>query len=148
MNCYLSGILGLALLSGSIATLTVSEEQHNILRKVFSNELDKKYENIINERRNHYIIGLLIGFVLSYIVLKTFQLSNYFTRMTLFLSITLGSAVIFYTVMPKSDYMLNYLKTPEENKKWLDVYKTMKTRYIVGLILGFLAAIPLAKLFC
>lgn len=38
--------------------------------------------------------------------------------------------------MPKSDYMLNYLKTPEENKKWLDVYKTMKFRYFYGFIIG------------
>ena len=148
MNCYISAILGLALLGGSLATLSVSEEQHNILRKVFSDELDKKYENIITERRNHYIIGLLIGFILSYITLNIFHISNYFTRITLSLSIILGSAVIFYTVMPKSDYVLNYLKTPEENKKWLDMYKTMKTRYLIGLILGFLSAIPLSKLLC
>jgi hypothetical protein len=50
--------------------------------------------------------------------------------------------------MPKSDYMLNHLKTPEENRKWLQVYNTMKNRYYLGFLLGILAAIPLANVLC
>jgi hypothetical protein len=148
MNCYVSGILGLALLGGSISTLSITEEQHNFLRNVFSDELDKIYEKIITERRNHYILGLIIGIILSFIVLYNVRISNYFTRITLFFTITLGTAVVFYTIMPKSDYMLNHLKTSEENKKWLEVYRFMKTRYIMGLILGALAAIPLSNILC
>jgi uncharacterized protein YacL len=148
MNCYLSGIIGLALLGGSILTLTVNKEQHNILRNVFSGDLANIYDKIATERRNHYIIGLLIGLFISFIVIKNMDTLNYFTRVTLFFAITLGTALIFYTIMPKSDYMLNYLKTPEENKKWLAVHKTMKTRYSIGLVLGFLSAIPLGNTFC
>ena len=148
MNCYIFGLSGLALLGGSIATLTVSKEQHNVLRNVFSNELDKKYENISNERRNHYIIGLVMGIILSLIIVKNVSIENYFKRVMLFLTITFVTAIIFYTVMPKSDYMLNYLKTPEEINKWLEVYKTMKTRYYTGFILGLLAAIPISYISC
>lgn len=148
MNCYLSGIAGLALLGGSVYTLTASERQHAILINVFSNELDKKYEAIIKERRNHYIIGLIIGMVLSYYIMRNIDTIGYFTRITLFFTITLTTGVVFYMLMPKSDYMLNYLKTPEENKKWLEVYKTMKQRYFVGFLLGALAAIPIANILC
>jgi uncharacterized protein YacL len=141
-------MIGLALLGGSIATLTVSKEQHNLLRNTLSEELDKKYEKIAKQRRNHYILGLLIGLFISYIVIKNTNIKNYFTRITLFFTITLGTAIIFYMIMPKSDYMLNHLKTPEQNKRWLDIYKTMKNRYLLGFILGILAAIPLGNTFC
>ncbi len=50
MNCYLSGLLGLAMLGGSVATMTVSEEQHANLREVLSDELDRKYDAIVRER--------------------------------------------------------------------------------------------------
>jgi hypothetical protein len=148
MNCYIFGLSGLALLGGSIATLTVSKEQHNLLKNVFSDELDKKYENISNERRNHYIIGLVMGIIISIIVVKNVVIENYFKRVMLFLTITFATAILFYSIMPKSDYMLNYLKTPEEINKWLEVYKTMKTRYFSGFILGLLAAIPISYISC
>jgi uncharacterized protein YacL len=148
MDCYFSGFMGIALFFGSIATLSVNEEQHKILRNVFSDDLDKKYEDIINERRNHYIIGIIIGILISYFVSKNIRILNDFTRITLFLTITLGTAVLFYMLMPKSDYMLNHLKTSEENKKWLNVYNSMKSRYFIGFVLGILATIPLARTLC
>lgn len=148
MDCYFYGIIGLGLLSASIATLTVTKEQHDVLRNVFSKELDKKYENIIIERRNHYIMGLILGIFISFVISKNVIILNNFARLMLFLTITLGTAVMFYMIIPKSDYMLNHLKTPEENKKWLEIYKTMKSRYFIGFVLGMLATIPLARTFC
>lgn len=148
MDCYLSSFLALGLIGGSISTLSVNKEQHDILRNVFSDRLDLKYEMISLERRNHYLIGLGIGLILSTIIVNSVGIENYYTRVTLFLTITLGSAVLFYMSMPKSDYMLNHLKTPEENRKWLQVYNTMKNRYYLGFLLGILAAIPLANVLC
>ncbi len=148
MNCYLSSILGLGLLGGSIVTMTVSKEQHKTLKDVFSDDLDKKYDHIITERRNHYLIGLVVGIIISIIILKKITNVNYYTRITLFLAITLGSAVLIYMLLPKSDYMLNYLKTPEENQKWLEVYKTMKSRYYIGFILGIIGAVLLGSVYC
>jgi hypothetical protein len=148
MNCYVSGILGTAMLAASISTMTVTKEQHDVLRKVLSDDLDKVYENIIAERRNHYIIGLVLGLALSYTVLKFLKISNRFHRMSLFVLITLVTGGLFYSLMPKSDYMLNHLKTEEENKRWLEVYKTMKQRYLIGFIFGALAAVPLANALC
>ena len=50
--------------------------------------------------------------------------------------------------MPKSDYMLNHLTTQEENKAWLEVYKQMQQKYLIGFILGSLSAIPLSLILC
>lgn len=148
MNCYLSGIIGASLLAGSAMTLSVSEEQHDVMRKVLSPELDQVYEKIITERRNQYIHGLILGIFVSFVFLYNFRITNRFFKISAFLAITLSVAVIYYTLMPKSDYMLNHLKSEEENKAWLEVYKTMKFRYFVGLLMGALAAIPLANIMC
>ncbi len=148
MNCYISGIAGLALLGASISTMSVNKQQQNVLKSVLSDDLDKKYESIVIERRNHYIMGLVLGMIISFIVVNKVKSSNYFTRLSLFTMITLVTAVIFYMLMPKSDYMLNHLKTEQENKQWLQVYKTMQSRYFIGLVLGALAAIPIANIMC
>jgi uncharacterized protein YacL len=148
MNCYLSGILGTAMLGAAVSTMSVTEEQHTVLRNTFSDDLDRIYENIVIERRNHYILGLILGLVLSYVVLQRVKINNRFHRMSLFFMITLMTGVVFYFLMPKSDYMLNHLKTEEQNKAWLEVYKTMKQRYFVGFLFGALAAIPLSHALC
>lgn len=148
MNCYLSGILGIAMLGASVSTMSVSEEQHNLLRQTFSEELDTIYGNIVIERRNHYVMGIILGLALAYVVLLNVKITNRFHRMSLFVLITLMTAVVFYFLMPKSDYMLNHLKTEEQNKAWLEVYKTMKQRYFLGFLLGALAAIPISNAFC
>jgi hypothetical protein len=43
---------------------------------------------------------------------------------------------------------LNHLRSEEENKAWLSVYKNMKFRYLIGFVLGALAAIPLGNALC
>ena len=148
MNCYLSGILGIAMLGASVSTMTVTEEQHNLLRQTFSDDLDVLYGNIVVERRNHYVMGLVLGLALAYVVLQMVKINNRFHRMSLFVLITLMTGVVFYFLMPKSDYMLNHLKTEEQNKAWLEVYKTMKQRYFLGFLFGALAAIPISNAFC
>ena len=148
MNCIAAGVLGVAMLGASVSTMSVSEEQHNMLRKTFSDELDEIYGNIVIERRNHYVQGLLLGALIAYFVLLLVKVSNRFHKMSIFVTITLMTGVVYYFLMPKSDYMLNHLKTPEQNKAWLEVYKTMKQRYFLGFVLGALAAVPLAYAMC
>lgn len=148
MNCIAAGVLGIAMLGASVSTMSVSEEQHNVLRKTFSDELDEIYGSIVIERRNHYIQGLLLGALIAYFVLLLVKVSNRFHKMSIFVTITLMTGVVYYFLMPKSDYMLNHLKTPEQNKAWLEVYKTMKQRYFLGFVLGALAAVPLAYAMC
>jgi len=65
-----------------------------------------------------------------------------------FFAVTLIVAIVYYQLMPKSDYMLNHLKTPEQTKAWLDVYLTMKHRHIGGFLLGALAAVPVSLALC
>jgi hypothetical protein len=41
--------------------------------------------------------------------------------------------------MPKSTYMLEHIDTAEQAKAWLEIYKLMKTRCQLGMLLGVIA---------
>jgi len=148
MNCILSGIVGIGLLGGSLLTMTVSKEEHMRLKATLSDELDTIYTNIAIERRNLYVQGLVLGLVLAVVVCWKLKISNKFHKVSLMTAITLFVAFSYYSLMPKSDYMLNHLKTEEQNKAWLAVYKTMKERYMLGIVGGALAAVPLSYAMC
>lgn len=148
MNCITSTLFGLGMVAATFSTMTVTKEQHDVLRKKLSKELDIIYTAIANERRNHYIQGLLLGLVLSYFLGSLVETKNKFHRITFVLSITTLVSVLYYFLMPKSDWMLNHLKTEEQTRAWLEIYKTMKSRYFWGFVLGSLSAIPIGLAMC
>lgn len=150
MNCTTSAVLGIGLLGAATYTSLVPKEDVNRLRDTVSGEAAEAYEKISKERVTLYTVGLVLGLILAYLVVYVYgrRIANRFHRATTFVAIMLFTAVFFYTVYPKSDYMMNHIKTEEEAKAWMHVYKTMKMRYIIGFVLGALAAIPLANAFC
>jgi uncharacterized protein YacL len=148
MNCYTSGILGLGMLFATYSTVSISNQEEKKLLEIFPPELDKIYLQIANERANIYFQGLILGLIISYLLLNSIKLTTSFHKATFFLAVTLIISVLYYFIIPKSDYMLNHLQTPEQNKAWLEVYKNMQKRYITGFIIGCLSAIPISHAVC
>jgi len=148
MNCILSSVAGLGLLGGSISTMLVSETELDKISGSFSPDVAEAYRSIVKERTLHYIQGILLGLVVSFFVVYSMKIAKRFHRIMLFFGVTLFTGLTYYTVMPKSDYRLNHLEKPEDIQAWLETYKTMKWRYIVGIVLGALAAIPIGNAYC
>jgi hypothetical protein len=151
MNCcYTAAAIAFALLGGSFATLTVTKEQHNVLRQTFSPELDEIYTRIVKERATNYIHGILLGVVLSFIILYFAgqKIHNRYYHASIFFAITLTTSVFYYMLKPKTDYILNHLKSEEENKAWLYIYNEMKTRYLWGMLLGAAASLAFSFVLC
>ena len=148
MNCQISFVIGLGLLGASFATMTVSQDQIKTLSDKLSPELQEKYKSIVEDRKNTYIQGLLLGLVVSFFVLRNLNTSNKYYKIMSHVAITMLVTVFYYLLKPKQDYILKYLKTEDDNKAWLEVYKTMRHRYIIGMILGFVASIPISNSFC
>ncbi len=148
MNCYTSGIIGLGMLFATYSTVSISDDEEKKLLDIFPPELDKIYIKIAKERANIYFQGLILGLVASYLLLSLVSLTTAFHKATFFLAVTLITSVFYYFIVPKSDYMLNHLQTPDQNKAWLEVYKNMQKRYITGFIIGALSAIPISYAVC
>ena len=152
MNCYISAILGFGLLGGLITTNTVSASEHKKLSHLLSPSLAAKYSKIVSERKTLYIQGLVLGLVVA-LVVKNYIAYDYlkntvFHKFVLTLGITLLVAVTWYTLVPKSGYMLDSLTTPQQTRAWFAVYKQMKRKYTLGVLLGVVAAILIAKSAC
>jgi hypothetical protein len=116
----------------------------------FINTLDfrqsKIYESVINERMNLYvrgqILGLVIGLGLLYIAYlnrnKQNSVIKYFNVCGLVIVVSVVS-YFYYSLSPKSTYMLKHLYTREQNDRWLDIYKEMKNCSIEGFLIGIIA---------
>lgn len=147
-NCFVAAVLAIALLGATFFTMSISKEQSEVLRRVLSPEKAQKYEAIAKERANIYMTGLIIGIVLALVALFYARPVNMFHRVMMSVAIVLVSSVFYYTLAPKSDYMIRHLSSEKENRAWLDVYRGMKTRYVWGFVLGTAVALPLAYTYC
>ena len=67
-----------------------------------------------------------MGSIVAYFASDMVASKSMFHKLAVFTAITLLICVVYYSVMPKSDYMLNHLKTEEQIQEWFDVYLTMK----------------------
>jgi hypothetical protein len=114
----------------------------------------EKYENIIKMRSMKSLQGYVLGIILSLVVL----LYNYYvpsrtSRLTTTTMVCIAGAItmlthyFYYMLSPKSDWMLNHLKTPEQNKEWLNVYRTMSWKYHSSLLVGVISAFILGNVF-
>lgn len=148
MNCYTSGIIGLGFLIASYSTMSVSVAEKQLFKKKLSPSLIKIYDEITSERRNQYIQGLILGLIISYIFLIFGKTNNKYHNLVFSLAITVATSVIYYFLTPKSDYMLNHLKTHKHNKAWLKIYSVMKKRYLLGFLLGSFSSLPISYVFC
>ena len=132
-----------------IATIFMmaSTSQNNIIKKYesqLSNELKTTYQSIVQERLQNYYIGYTLGFVVAIFIL----FYNYRFRKIPASSLSVVCTVVavsflvnyfYYILAPKKDWMLNHLKTPEETKAWLQMYREMQFNYHLGLVLGIIA---------
>jgi hypothetical protein len=124
----------------------------NDYKNQLSDDLKTKYEEITKERMKIYFTGYFLGFLLSLgVVLYNYYISKKkFTTIGLIctvISISFITNYFYYNLHSKKQWMLDYIKTPEDTKLWLNMYKEMKTQYLVGLLCGIIAVIMLGLAF-
>ena len=112
-------------------------------RDQLSPELREKYDSIRKERCKIYFQGYILGFILSLFII----LYNYIYKkdkigtvyiVCLVLATSFITNYFYYTLHPKSDWMLNNITNPQEAKAWLNMYKEMQKYYHTGMLLGLI----------
>jgi hypothetical protein len=135
--------------------MNYSIEKSQIILKYKSQlpeNLQKIYEQITNERTSIYYQGYVIGFILSlFIILGNVYSEHKMLSTTSMLCLVLATSFItnyfYYTLSPKKNWMLNYIKTPDQTKAWLQMYRRMQVYYHTGLVLGIIAVVIFAHAF-
>ena len=149
MACFNYCALGAALLGSSILAMMSSKKSKNFVnfRKLLNQRQLEIYEMVTKERLSIYIQGLILGVLLA--VLITFNSSLKGTsKLCVFVVIALGVNYMFYSLHPKSTYMLLHLNSQQQNAAWLNIYKEMKLRSKLGLLLGLAGYILLGNGLC
>lgn len=102
------------------------------------------YDNIVKERLNISYQGYGLGLILSLIIIlynvsfKSRQLSS-LPIICIVIATSVLTNYFYYTLYPKTDSMLNYVKNNNDAKEWYVMYKEMQYNYHLGLVLGIIA---------
>ena len=112
-------------------------EEHEFIQTL-DEEQKATYQNIVRERFRIFMVGSLIGLVLglAYLFYAIRAKVHMGMRICVAFTILIGVPYMYYSMAPKSDWMLLHLKTPEQVKEWLDVYQFMKSQCHMGFLLG------------
>ena len=150
ISCFIAAVFLIAMIYFNISTL--NSEVVKKYKDSLSPDLQVVYDKIAKERLSISMTGYFFGLVLSIIIIfyNTRLKQNRLGAKSLVCIIITTSFLtnyFYYTLSPKSDWMLNHLKTPEENKAWVEMYREMKYNYHLGFVFGIIAVGMLAFAF-
>jgi hypothetical protein len=111
------------------------------LVKHFNDEQIDYYKHVIKERTVIYLTGFGIGLVSSLVLL--FALKNKLKLNPWIITCTCVSVsyivmYFYYTLSPKMDLMVVQLDKKEARLAWQEYYTTMKNKYHISMLLGFI----------
>jgi uncharacterized protein YacL len=113
-------------------------------KEKLSSDLQKRYDNISEERMKSSVYGYILGFILSLFIIfynlnfKRVRMNNTSLVCTVMATCFLTN-YFYYMLSPKSDWMLNHISNSEQVKAWLQMYREMSYNYHAGLVLGIIA---------
>ena len=132
--------ISIAFICATIATTTNAKHVKKDLLDQLTDKEKEIYDEIIEERKNIYYQGLILGDLIASIYLFFTYDQNLYRTLFVSIAITFIVNYFYYVLMPKSKYMLQYLDTPEENKAWLKIYRFMQVRYHAAFLYGLIAS--------
>ena len=148
MVCAISCLLSTVFIISMIYfyNATSKSEIVKTYKEKLSPELREKYEQISKERMRISYQGYTLGFVLSMLIIlynvysksKTEKAFNVFSLMCIVVSTSFITNYFYYILSPKTDMMINHLKTKEDIQAWKVMYREMQYNYHMGLVLGII----------
>ena len=154
MACTISCIISAIFIIGMIYFYNMTDKSEIVkhYKSSLSSDLQNKYDKISKERLMISYQGYALGVILSLgIIFYNYRIKGTKLGSTALVCIVIATAFLtnyfYYTLHPKSDWMLNYLQNKEEIKAWLQMYREMQYNYHMGLTLGIIAVGVLAFAF-
>lgn len=106
-------------------------------------ELQNTYREIVNERTKIHYFGYFLGFILSCIIIfyniriAKNKMGN-LGMVCLVVAVSFTTNYFYYILSTKSKWMLNEVKTEEQSKAWLVMYRHMQLYYHMSFVLGMI----------
>jgi len=146
--CLVSGVFLVSMIYMLNSTTITNDYE-----KQLPNELQPVYKSIVKERVQIYYTGYFLGFILSvlfilYNVYVKKEKYNALSLVCIIITISFLTNYFFYILSPKKNWMLDNIKSQEQTKAWMKMYKGMQTTYNSGLVLGIISMGFFAYAFC
>jgi len=150
MPCSISCSLALVFIISMIYMHNASSKSNTVqnYQKQLPADLQDLYKKIVNERLRIYYFGYILGFILSAIIIfynysvsKGRRGKNMSTASIVctVIAVSFITNYFYYILSPKTNWMLDHIKTEEQTKAWLKMYRSMQVYYHTGLVLGIIA---------
>jgi hypothetical protein len=152
---YAAIVVVVSALYMGVATRVCGSEEKDALVKSLSYEQAEQYAALVKERLSLYGKGYAYGVGVSALLVLAYYLSRTLLHprsasaaaarelIRSPLSLLCITAVVstvtmyfYYTMSPKSDYMILHLDGEEQRRHWMDIYRTKQTQYNTGLLIG------------
>ena len=154
MPCTISCMISAVFIIGMIYFYNMTNKSEIVkhYKEKLPSDLQKRYENISEERKkiniHGYILGLVFSlFIIFYNVNLKGQRLNTISLVCTVMATCFLTNYFYYMLSPKSDWMLNHINNPEQVKGWLLMYREMSYNYHAGLALGIIGVGILAFAF-
>jgi len=139
ITCFLAFVIVVAMI---IMTLMVSNDSFiKNYRDNLPADIKKEYDRIVAERQQIYFTGYLIGVVVSiFVIIFVLKMRMPVSAMVC-LTVVVSTVInyFYYTLSPKSNYMIELLKNDQQRQDWLVTYKSMQYYYHFSFVLGAVA---------
>ena len=149
MPCSISCVLSFVFIVSMIYMHNATTKSQTIekYQDQLPQDLRRIYDKIQKERLGIYYYGYVLGFILSLIIIiYNYQKSNNnkskLSTSHIFCIVVATSFItnyFYYMLSPKTTWMLEHIKTPEQTQAWLQMYKSMQKYYHIGFVLGIVA---------
>jgi hypothetical protein len=144
MVCSTSLVIGLALFGASVSVMLSTRSA--ALKSEFAESLTPDqleiYESIIEHRLALYFQGLVLGIITALIYMNSIDVESYRPmHLGTFAILVLGVQYLYYMIAPKNEWMLDHISTPEQARKWLDIYQYMSKMWHLGFLMAVLGAV-------
>lgn len=154
MACTISCMISAVFVIGMIYFYNITDKSEVVkhYKQKLSSDQQKRYEKIVEERTKISYTGYILGLVLSLFIifynmnLKGAKLSNT-SVVCVVIATSFLTNYFYYTLSPKTDWMLNHMNSQEEVRSWLQMYREMQYNYHMGIVLGIIAVGVLAYAF-
>ena len=142
MACTISCMISAVFVIGMIYFYNITDKSEVVkhYKQKLSSDQQKRYEKIVEERTKISYTGYILGLVLSLFIifynmnLKGAKLSNT-SVVCVVIATSFLTNYFYYTLSPKTDWMLNHMNSQEEVRSWLQMYREMQYNYHMGIVL-------------
>ena len=154
MPCTISCMISAVFIIGMIYFYNMTNKSEIVkqYKESLPSDLQKRYENISEERRKISIYGYILGLILSlFVVFYNIKIKgqhlNTFSLVCIVMATCFVTNYFYYMLSPKSDWMLNHVSNQQQTRAWLLMYREMSYNYHLGLVFGIVAVGILAFAF-